>query len=224
MSARVVDVMTANPVAVRADASFKEIAARLRELHVSAFPVLDAGDKVIGVVSEADLLPKEALEAGYEGHPGRLARLRRHAERRKAAGLTASDVMSRPPVTIGPFDLVSHAAHLMYDHGFTCLPVVGQGGLAGMITRGDVLSVFGRTDADIRSEIVRKVLLGYFLADPATFTVTVHDGVVTIKGEPETADVGRSIISSVRHMEGVIAVRDQLTYPSDTSPAAARPC
>jgi CBS domain-containing protein len=59
------------------------------------------------------------------------------------------------------------------DHGFTCLPVVGQGGLAGMITRGDVLSVFGRTDADIRSEIVRKVLLGYFLADPATFGVSV---------------------------------------------------
>jgi CBS domain-containing protein len=221
MSARVVDVMAVNPVAVRANASFKEIAARLRELHVSAFPVLDGDDNVIGVVSEADLLPKEALEAGYEGHPGLFARLRHHAERKKAAGLTAADVMSRPPLTIGPFDLVSHAAHLMYDHGATCLPVVEQGRLAGMITRGDVLSVFGRSDADIRSQIVREVLLGYFLADPVTFTVTVHDGVVTLKGKPETAELGHDVVASVRHMEGVVAVCDQLTYPPDVSSATA---
>jgi CBS domain-containing protein len=223
MSARVGDVMTADPVAVRADASFKEIAARLRELHVSAFAVLDADDRVIGVVSEADLLPKEALEAGYEGHREPLARLRHHAERKKAMGLDASDVMSTPPLTIGPYDLVSHAAHIMYDHGLTCLPVVEDGRLAGMITRGDVLSVFGRSDADIRSEIVRRVILGYFLADPATFTVTVRDGVVTIKGRPETAEVGQDIVTSVRHVEGVVAVRDQLTYPSGLSPAARRP-
>jgi CBS domain-containing protein len=79
MSARVADVMTTKVVAVRADASFKEIAAMLRGLRVSAFPVLDADDQVIGVVSETDLLPKEALEAGYEGHrdgcrPGGTAR------------------------------------------------------------------------------------------------------------------------------------------------------
>jgi CBS domain-containing protein len=222
MSARVVDVMCPDPVAVRADASFKEIAARLREQRVSAFAVLDADDKVIGVVSEADLLPKEALEAGYEGHPGPLARLRHHAEREKASGLIASDVMSTPPVTIGPFDLVSHAAHLMYDHGLTCLPVVEQGRLAGMITRADVLSVFGRPDADIRSEIVRKVLLGYVLVDPVRFTVTVQDGVVTLKGEPETAEIGHDLVTSVRQLEGVVAVRDQLTYPSGPSPAPAR--
>jgi len=223
MSARVADVMTPDPVAVRAGASFKEIAGRLREQHVSAFAVLDADDKVVGVVSEADLLPKEALEAGYEGHPGPLNRLRHHAEREKAAGLSAADVMSAPPLTVGPYDLVSHAAHLMYDHGLTCLPVVDQDRLAGVITRAQVLSVFGRSDADIRSEVVRKVILGYFMADPATFTVTVSDGVVTIKGKPETAEVGHDVVASVRHLEGVVAVRDQLTYPSDLSPAVRRP-
>jgi len=66
--------MATDVIAVRASASFKEIAARLREQHVSAFAVLDADDKVIGVVSEADLLPKEALEAGYEGHRGAAGR------------------------------------------------------------------------------------------------------------------------------------------------------
>src|SRR5215470_14272145 len=216
MSARVADVMTANAVALRANASFKEIAARLREYKVSAFPVLDNDDKVIGVVSEADLLPKEALEAGYEGHRG-LSGLRHHAEREKATGVTAADIMSRPPVTIGPHDLVSRAAHLMYDQRITCLPVVDGERFVGVITRADVLSVFGRTDADIRWDITEKVILHEFLADPCQFTVTVQDGIVTLLGRPESADVGHDLVDVVRHMEGVVAVRDELTY----SPAAA---
>jgi CBS domain-containing protein len=216
MSARVADVMTTNAVAVRANASFKEIAARLREYKTSAFPVLDHDDKVIGVVSEADLLPKEALEAGYEGHRG-LSGLRHRAERDKATGVTAADIMSRPPVTIGPHDLVSHAAHVMYDHRITCLPVVEGERLVGVITRADVLSVFDRTDADIRRDITEKVMLQEFLTDPGRFTVTVQEGVVTLQGRPETADMGHDIVDVVRHVDGVVAVRDKLTYP----PAAA---
>ena len=216
MSARVADVMTTNAVAVRANASFKEIAARLREDCVSAFPVIDNDDKVIGVVSEADLLPKEALEAGYEGHRG-LSGLRHRAEREKARGATAADLMTRPPLTVGPFDLVSHAAHLMYDHGITCLPVVDRERLVGVISRADVLSVFGRADADIRRQIVDKILLQEFLTDRARFTVTVRDSVVTLKGRPETAEMGHDIVAAVRHIEGVVAVRDELTYPPAAS-------
>lgn len=219
MSTRVVDVMVTDVIAVRADASFKEIAARLRERHVSAFAVLDADDKVIGVVSEADLLPKEALKAGYEGHRGPLAGLRHRTEREKATGLTAADLMSRPPVTVGPFDLVSHAAHLMYDHEITSLPVVNRGRLAGMITRADVLRVFSRADADIRWEIRDKVIRAEFLADPSTISVTVHDGVVTLKGRPENADVGHGIVNAARHVEGVVAVHDRLAYPPASDPA-----
>ncbi len=213
VSTRVADVMTSDPVALRASASFKEIAARLRQQHAAAFPVLDADDSVIGVVSEADLLPKEALEAGYEGHRGPLAGPRHHAEREKAAGLTAGDIMSRPAVTIGAFDLVSHAAHVMYDHKLSCLPVVDGGRLIGMITRADVLRVFGRADAEIRREILDKIILGTFLVDPSVFSVSVQDGVVTLTGRPETADTGHGIVTAVRHLEGVVAVRDQLSYP-----------
>jgi CBS domain-containing protein len=211
--------MAADVIAVRANASFKEIAARLRERHVSAFAVLDADDKVIGVVSEADLLPKEALEAGYEGHRGPLADLRHRTEREKAAGLTAADLMSRPPVTVGPFDLVSHAAHLMYDRKITSLPVVNSGRLTGMITRADVLRVFSRADADIRREILDKVIRAEFLTDPSSISVSVQDSVVTLKGRPENADIGRGIVNAVRHVEGVVAVHDQLAYLSASSPA-----
>lgn len=213
MSARVADVMTKDVVAVRASASFKEIAARLREQRVSAFPVLDADNKVIGVVSEADLLPKEALEAGYEGHPGPLSGVRHRREQHKATAVAAAGLMSHPPVTVRPYDLVSHAAHLMYDHKVRCLPVVDKDGrLTGMISRADVLAVFGRPDEQIHRAIIDKVIVKKFLADPARFTVTVTDGVVTLGGVPETAVVGQQIASAVRRMEGVIAVREEFTY------------
>jgi CBS domain-containing protein len=209
MSARVADVMTTDGVAVRASTSFKEIASRLRDQRVSAFPVLSDDGTVIGVVSEADLLPKEALEAGYEGHPGWLSRRRHRQELAKAAGMTAAELMSRPAVTVGPYDLVSHAAHLMYDRGITCLPVVGTGGkLAGILSRAGVLSVFGRPDEQIRREIIEKVIIWMFHADPASFTVTVNDAVVTLQTAGQTAAIGHQIASQVRCMEGVIAVRE----------------
>ena len=214
MSARVADVMTTEVVAVRADASFKEIAAMLRGLRVSAFPVPDGDDKVIGVVSETDLLPKEALEAGYERHRGRRSARRHRAELAKAPGVNAADLMSWPPVTVGPYDLVSHAAHVMYDHRVTCLPVVGAGGrLVGIISRSDVLSVFSRPDEEIRRTITDKIIIREFHADPALITVTVTDGVVTLDSTPETAIIGHKIADAVRHMEGVVAVRERVSHP-----------
>ena len=217
MSARVADVMAADVLAVRASTSFKEIAARLREQRVSTVPVLDDDDQVIGVVSEADLLPKEALEAGYEGHPGWLSRMLHGSELAKAKGVTAADLMSQPPVTIGPYDLVSHAAHLMYDRKINCLPVVDKGQLAGMVSRADVLSVFSRSDEEIHREVTEKVFVRERLADPASFTITVTHGIVTLESRAETAAVAHGIANEVRHMEGVVAVRERMSYPTNGS-------
>jgi CBS domain-containing protein len=206
--------MTTEVVAVRVDASFKEIAAMLRGLRVSAFPVLDGDDKVIGVVSETDLLPKEALEAGYERHRGGRSAWQHRTELAKAAGVTAADLMSRPPITVGPYDLVSYAAHLMYDHQMTCLPVVGASGrLVGIICRSDVLSVFGRPDEEIRREITDKIIIGEFRTDPALVAVHVTDGVVTLDSTPKAAIIGHKIAGEVRHMEGVVAVRERVSDP-----------
>src|SRR6516165_241246 len=99
MKAMVKDVMTTQVVAVRRDATFKEMAATLRRFRVSAFPVVDEHQKVIGVVSEADLLAKEAL-----ADPGAVSGLLHHKDVRKAEGLTAGDLMTRPPVTASPGD------------------------------------------------------------------------------------------------------------------------
>jgi osmotically-inducible protein OsmY len=82
-----------------------------------------------------------------------------------------------------------------------------------------VLSVFDRMDAAIRREITHDVLLGEFLADPARFQVTVMDGIVTLAGRPETSETGHAIIRRVRHVQGVVAVRDHLDYPPPERPA-----
>jgi CBS domain-containing protein len=209
MNAHVKDVMTTNVIAVRKNATFKEMAARLREHRVSAFPVVDDDNYVIGVVSEADLLPKEALDVDSKG-----GGILHHREHVKAAGLTAADLMTKPPVTVGPNDFVSQAARLMYSRRVKRLPVVDSDGcLVGIVSRADVLSVYSRPDAEIRHGIIEHIILDTLLTDPARFKVTVTDGIVTVEGTPETAVVGHDMIEEIRHVEGVVAVRDRLSYP-----------
>jgi len=215
MSSTVKDVMSTHVMAVRPDAGYKEMAVMLREQRVSAFPVVDDDGKVIGLVSEGDLLVKEALEGTV---PRTLQGLAQRRVRSQVTGLTAADLMTKPAVTIGPGEPVSHAARLMYSQRVKRLPVVSDDGrLIGIVTRSDVLSVYRRTDREIEQEVTRELILGTFMCDPVRFDVIVKSGVVTITGTPETAQVGHDIVRAVRHMEGVVAVRDRLSYPSSTA-------
>jgi CBS-domain-containing membrane protein len=213
VSSTVKDVMSTHVIAVRQGAPYKKMAAMLHEQRVSAFPVLDDDNKVIGVVSEADLLTKEALE----GTVPRTLLSRQQRVRKQVNAVTAADLMTKPPVTIGPDEPVTSAARLMFDKRVKRLPVIGDDGtLIGIVTRSDLLSVYSRPDAEIQHQVTKDLILGTFLCDPDRFTVTVKDGIVTIEGTPETTMVGLDIIDAIRHMEGVVAVRDRLSYPHDT--------
>jgi CBS-domain-containing membrane protein len=211
MSATVKDVMTADVVGVRRDTSFKDMAGMLSMSRISALPVVDEAEHVIGVVSEADMLIKEADQAS---DPGFFTGLRRRRDHEKAAGICAADLMSSPAIVIRPDEPVQHAARLMYDRGVKRLVVVDDAEhLLGIVTRSDVLRVFGRPDEDIRREVTGEVILSAFLTDPRLFDVTVRDGIVTIAGQPETSELGKQIAEAVRRLDGVVAVQDQLSYP-----------
>jgi CBS-domain-containing membrane protein len=213
MSSTVKDVMSTHVIAVRRSAQYKEMAAMLHSQRLSAFPVIDHDNKVIGVVSETDLLTKEALEGSM---PRTVQGMTRQRVRSQVNGVTAADLMTEPAVTIGPDETVTDAARLMYSRRVKRLPVVNDDGtLIGIVTRSDVLSVYSKPDQQIRNEITEELILGTFRCDPARFTVIVKDGIVTVEGTPETTEVGFDIIDAVRHMEGVVAVRDRLTYPAD---------
>ena len=218
MSATVNEVMTTHVVAVTKDASFRDIAAMLRQHRVSAFPVVDPDGKVVGVVSEADMLPKEALFAGFGNQAPAGALDEPHNDFAKAAGVTAASIMTRVPITITPDEPVTSAARLMYSCKVKSLPVVTEHGyLIGIISRADVLSVYCRPAAEIRREITQDVIMTEFHGDPSRFTVTVKDGIVTVGGHPQTAQQGRDILAEVWHVEGVVSVRDRLTYPEERS-------
>ena len=122
--------------------------------------------------------------------------------------------MTHPAVTVGPDELVKAAARLMHSLKLQRLPVVDRDGrLVGIVSRSDVLSVFGRTDEEIHREVTQDVIADGFFTDPARFTVTVHNGIVTLEGAPGSVVLGSSIVDQVGHLEGVVAVRDRFSYP-----------
>src|ERR1700728_4218535 len=141
MKSTVKDIMTTQVAAVHRGTSFKEMAARLRQERVSAFPVGAADGTGVGVVSETDLLPKETLDAGWAARiPEMTSRVLHERDQEKAEALTAAELMTQPAVTAAPEDMVEHAARLMYTHRVKRLPVTdGSGRLVGIISRADGL-------------------------------------------------------------------------------------
>jgi CBS domain-containing protein len=206
------DVMTTSVVAVREHADFKEMVTAMRGRRISAFPVIDAAGRVIGVVSEADLLVKEASP----GPPPGLVRLAwMLKERSKATGVTAAEVMTKPAVTIREDATVGDAARLMQSHRVKHLPVVDDDGqLRGIISRADVLSVFERPDDEIRDEVVKAIIVAEFGLDPELLAVSVRSGIVTVTGSVERRADALGLLAAIRHAEGVVGVRDRLSYPA----------
>jgi CBS domain-containing protein len=212
MNTLVKDVMTSRVIWMELDTPFTVIARAFEDARVSAFPVLNAAGRVVGVVSEADLLAKLALADDEGDMPGMIGGILRHQQVKKAGATTAGELMSAPPVAVSPEDTVEHAARLMYLRRVKHLPVTdAEGRLAGIVSRADVLSVFSRPDAGIREEVQADVALSASSAD--SISVAVRDGVVTLDGTAGASETVRAITRRVRHIEGVVAVRDRVSCP-----------
>jgi CBS domain-containing protein len=217
MQTLVRDVMTRSVVTANEETSFKELAMRMLDNHVSALPVVDASERVIGVVSEADLLVKEAAVADRSVW-GSWWRGRRSV---MAPAELARDLMTSPAITISSGDTLAEAARQMYLHRVKRLPVVDETGrLAGIISRIDLLSVFRRSDTHIRDEIISKVVAGEFGINPDDLEVTVRSGIVTVTGEVPGSRVAVGLLRAMRHVEGVVNVRSQFTFPTQKPGAA----
>lgn len=210
MASLVRDVMTENVVAVRADAEFKELVEVMRRHRVSAFPVLDDADRVVGVVSESDLLVREV----YPAKPVLTVAEGRNRVPAKAEALTAAELMTSPAVTVTIDASITDAARIMYRRKVNRLPVVDSGGrLAGIVSRSDLLGVYDRPDGQILDDITEQVLAGDFAFDPGSFEVTVTGGVVTLAGAVASQAVAISLLQAVWEIDGVVYIRDRLTYP-----------
>lgn len=153
---KVKNVMTTDVATVRADALFKDIVRILDQRDVSAVPVLDADSRVIGVVSNADLLPKQGAQEQSDTHSP-MAWFQRHWDRARSTATTAGELMTSPAHTIGPDATVVDAAKVLDHHAIKRLPVVDDTArLLGIVSRRDLLNVFLRNDSDIAAEIAHE--------------------------------------------------------------------
>lgn len=181
------EVMTTTVVAVARGSSFTEIVRTLAKWKVSGVPVLEEHNRVIGVVTEADLL-------------------RTAEDTAPARAVTAGQLMTAPAVTVRADDSLARAARIMALHRVKRLPVVdAEGGLRGVVSRGDLLKVFLRTDADIAGD-VRRVAAEHFPGTWESVEVRVHEGVVTLGGLVHDTSAVPLVARLVRTVEGVVDV------------------
>jgi len=208
------DVMNTAVVAVPPDAPYRTLVDTLVKHRVSAVPVVDDFERVLGVVSEADLLRK--IEFAGDERPRMFEGPHRRGERSKATARVAAELMSSPAVCALTGTTIAAAARLMDREDVKRLPVVDDlGRLVGIVTRGDLLKVHLRPDDEILAD-VRDGILGALLADESEkVEVSVDTGVVTLAGKVDRWSTTDIVERLVRQIPGVADVVDEFTFAFD---------
>ena len=212
------DVMTTSVLAVQPDTPLKEVARLLVEQRISGLPVVDEEGRVVGVVSEADLLVKEQDPGALE--PGPLDRIFGESEehrqlRAKVEARTAGDAMTAPAITIDPSRSLHQAAGVMIERRVNRLPVIEGGRLIGIVTRADIIRAFVRSDEQLEQTIREEVLLRTLWIDPAQFTVEVRDGVALLRGAVDRRSTAGMIVRSVEMVPGIVGVNAEIAWNVD---------
>lgn len=220
---RVKELMTKDVAAVWHDTPLKDVAAMLAERDVSGVPVIDEGRKVLGIVSEADIVVRErGQEPRHGGLFGWLLAGGELSEK-KLTARTAGDAMSVPAITIRAEKDVSRAARLLTDYGIKRLPVVDTDGtLVGIVTQSDLVKAFARGDEEIEREIRSEVVLRTLLIDAERVDVRVEEGEVTLSGQLERRSDAELLPRFVARVPGVVSVRSEVTWAWDDRKALQR--
>ncbi|MGC0400487.1 CBS domain-containing protein [Streptomyces sp. SAI-126] len=212
------DVMTHTVAAIGRGATFKEIVRMMHDWKVSALPVLEGEGRVVGVVSEADLLPKEEFR---DSDPDRHTQLRRLSDLAKAGSVTAGELMTSPALTVHADATLAQAARTMAHAKVKRLPVVDElGMLQGIVSRADLLKVFLREDEEIAEEVNREVVAYLFPLPASSARVAVREGIVTLSGRIRDTSLVPVAARLIRAVEGVVDVEFDLSAHG-TSPEPA---
>jgi CBS domain-containing protein len=220
---KVQDVMTKEVRTVAPDTPLKDVARVLTDLGISGLPVVEDG-KVVGVVSEADILVKER-GVNPQHHHGLVGLLFTEGVDvgEKLRALTAGEAMTAPPITITGGRPVSEAAGKMIDGRINRLPVVDEAGtLLGIVTRADLVRAFVRSDEEITTEIREEVVLRTLWIAPEQVTVAVHGGAVELGGHVGTKSDAELIGSLARRVPGVVSVASTVTWDFDEDDRESR--
>lgn len=189
--------MTASVITVRPEAPVKEAARLLVEHRISALPVVDASGKLVGIVSEADLIP-------FETRPDPRTQAMPIPATAGSAPRLVSDVMTRKVMTISTESEVSQAARLMIEADVKRLPVMEGEKLVGIVSRRDLVKVIARRDEDVQLELSRRLTDAGLDTRPGA--VKVNEGIATIDldGPAPSRRLAESVALTVA---GVLEVR-----------------
>ncbi|MFC8419839.1 CBS domain-containing protein [Streptomyces sp. NPDC057236] len=202
------EVMTRDVVQARRTTPFEEVVRLLDHHRISGLPVVDADDKVLGVLSGSDLVRTQAYRDGPV----------------PPLAVTAGDVMSSPAVTVHPEQTVPDAARLMERRGIERLPVIDEADrLIGIATRRDLLRVFLRTDDDIRRQVTEEIVIDALKLPSGAVRVSVRDGVVTLDGHVELRSQVPELIHAAWCLDGVVGVVNDLGFRIDDCAASTPP-
>jgi CBS domain-containing protein len=204
--------MSTSVVAVHRGTPLKEVAKLLVERCCGLAAIVGPEGKVIGVLSESDLLLKAELPHAVE-QPGRRTGLRSH--RRSAAAATAGQLMTSPAVTVGPEATIAEAARLMRRARVRQLPVLVDRVLVGIVSRSDLVRVFLRPDGEIRHDVIATLAEHSLEIDPERFHVEVADGIVTLHGRIGRRSLAPALLGLVRTVGGVVRVDARLAWDVD---------
>ncbi|MEU0533878.1 CBS domain-containing protein [Amycolatopsis tolypomycina] len=197
-------VMTADPITVSPQTPFKDIAALLTGNGISAVGVVDKTGALVGVVSEADLLPHLWEDRKPRWRDRRLAR--------KATACVAKDLMTSPAVTVDAEATLATAAAEFARTGVRRLFVLRGGKVAGVLSRRDLVAVFTRGDADLEREITDRVLRDRLDLGPDRVRVQVRAGIVMVVGRVERRSDVDPVTRLIHELPGVVEVRNRLDY------------
>jgi len=203
---RVEQLMCRDVVTVRPSTSLKDVARLLVERRISGVPVVADDDRVLGVVSEGDIVFKERGVADPNGHAYAWLFGADDEAALKREAATAAEAMTIPPVTIEPQRSVGEAAELMVKRSVNRLPVVRDGKLVGIVTRADLVRAFVRTDEEIEHEIREEVLLQTLWIDSRGLRISVRNGHVVLDGVLERRTEVDLVSAYVARVPGVVAV------------------
>jgi CBS domain-containing protein len=195
---RVRDIMTSPVQVARHDAPVESAAELMTTHQVTALPVLDGDGRLIGMVSDSDLL-WHRVPAGPHGDP------RRHpdTEPLNRPGVVV-EVMSEYPITTTPHTDVADVAQLMLDHDVRSLPVLDDGRLVGIISRRDILKAMVRDDRTLAADIQRR--LDDYAGRAGLWAATVDAGVATVHGRFPNEQQRTVVTVLARTVPGVATV------------------
>ncbi len=217
------DIMTPNVITIAPSLGVEEIAQLLLSCNISGVPVVDAEDRLIGLVSEGDLLRRH--EGGTERQRSWWLNLLAGPEGRardfiKTHGRRAEDVMTRKVMTVTPDTPVGEIARILERRHIKRVPVVEDGRIVGIVSRANLLHglathkerisvIPSPDDRAIREQVQALVKCADWITH-GSFNVMVSDGVVELWGWVDSEDERKALMTAVGELDGVKEIVDHL--------------